>query len=504
MKLCSKFFTPYLLSTLLGASVFLLSGITTVPWLDEIVLADKPTNWIMRGENYGYVCACTYNLLFPLVETLWFWLFGPSHASACALPLLFALLSSFAALHILTRRGILTTSAGQCLFIVLYWCGWNMIWIVTNGRPDTMAMFFTILLADALVPDPVATRRVSLFAPIAFAYLLLLTSPSTIPVLFIGGIVLLATADPVDRKQIFKAGVATAMGFGLAMATMLAYYCCTHEIVTFIGSYYQHNNATSANGIPFFSAILKAYQTDLSPFPLLLASAIIAAASQPRPTRRFWFALLFAALIPAMMAPSRYATYYAWTFHLPAAILLASVLDRSNRKVLLSFCIAISLPALACREYVNFKATAEKRALYASCQDLVNSYPEVFRPGADIVVTEDIDEQGCGFLYPVLNRGCRFWMRGKHILTIPCDEAHVRECLSAVIPDSATQERILAFQRFPPQLPESGTFLFVTPESRAKILPVLSEKGYQEVSAQTPANAYPCFSRWAKPSAPGD
>ena len=113
MKLCSKFFTPYLLSTLLGASVFLLSGITTVPWFDEIVLADKPANWIMRGENYGYVCACTYNLLFPLVETLWFWLFGPSHASACALPLLFALLSSFAALHILTRRGILATSAGQ-------------------------------------------------------------------------------------------------------------------------------------------------------------------------------------------------------------------------------------------------------------------------------------------------------------------------------------------------------------------------------------------------------
>ena len=98
----------------------------------------------------------------------------------------------------------------------------------------------------------------------------------------------------------------------------------------------------------------------------------------------------------------------------------------------------------------------------------------------------------------------KFWMRGKHILTIPCDEARVRECLSTVIPDSATQERIHAFQRFPPQLPESGTFLFVTPESRAKILPVLSEKGYQEVSAQTPANAYPCFSMWAKPSAPED
>ena len=498
MELRSKSFSPYLLSTLLGLSVLLLSGITTVPWFDEIVLADKPANWIMRGENYGYVCACTYNLLFPLVETLWFRVFSPSHASACALPLVFALLSSFALLHILTRRGILASTAGRCLFVVLYWCGWNMIWIVTNGRPDTMAMFFTILLADALVPDPEATRRISLLAPAAFAYLLLLTSPSTLPVLFIGGLVLLATAAPTDRRQIFKAGVATALGFGLAMATMLAYYCLTHEIVTFIGSYYQHNNATSGSGLPFFGAILQAYQTDLSPFLLLLASAIIAAAGRPRPTRRFWFALLFAALIPALMAPSRYATYYAWTFHLPAAILLASVLDRSNRRVLMSVCVVLSLSALVCREHMNFKATAERRALYASCQDLVNSHPEVFRPNADIVVTEDIDEQGCGFLYPVLSRGCRFWMRGKHILTIPCDETRVRECLSAVLPDSATQEKILAFQRFPPQLPDSGTFLFVTAEGREKILPVLSGKGYHEESAPTPADAYPCFSRWSK------
>ena len=164
----------------------------------------------------------------------------------------------------------------------------------------------------------------------------------------------------------------------------------------------------------------------------------------------------------------------------------------------MSVCVALSLSALACREYMNFKATAERRALYASCQDLVNSHPEVFRPNADIVVTEDIDEQGCGFLYPVLNRGCRFWMRGKHILTIPCDETRVRECLSAVLPDSATQEKILAFQRFPPQLPDSDTFLFVTPEGRAKILPVLSGKGYHEESAPTPVGAYPCFSRWSK------
>lgn len=488
--------TPGLYSLLLSVVILALSSISTVPWFDEIVLADKPINWIMRGENYGYVCPCTYNLLFPLLETAWFKILGASHLSACALSVFFALASSIVLLHILDRRGILGSLLGKMTFVTLFWGGWNMVWIVANARPDTTVMLFTILLTNELIPPADGKTIRPVWRPFLYAILLTLTAPNSIPPLFFLGVLLLVLSSPEQRKSLFIKGILIAIGMGIAFAVMLTYYCIEKDLISFIGFYFQYNNAT--NSTSAIQSLASAYRMDLAPVLMLAAASLVFFLQRQRAGRPFWLAVIFTALIPAQMSVSRYAIYYSWIFYVPAAIILALALSRLRNPTFCILAILIALGSLFGREITQYRANSDKRTLYAACERLIADNAALFAPGTDVVITEDIHGACGGVLYPALTRGCRLWVRGPHILSVPNDETRIRAQLENAVPNREWSNRFLSYQRFAPQLPDSGIFLFPTAESRATILPFLKDKGYRETSAPTPATGHPCCSTWVK------
>ena len=473
-----------------------LSTVGTVPWFDEIVLTDKPANLILRGENYGYVCNLAYSLIFQGGLTLWYKVFGVSHFSTCAFTDLFALLASFVLLRILARRNILTSLSGQIVFTLLFWCGWNMSWIVTNGRTDTLTMLFTILLADALIPDHTEERQLHVGKILVSSMLLMAVSPCTLPVLATLGLILLFRAPNGQRKTIFLRGILVAIGLGFAFCIMAGVCAVGKCLVLFLCDYYSHNHVTNAAGHSTLSAIATAYLIDLRPLIILAVAALLTVFADKKRNATLWLAIAFSALIPLIMAPIRYAVYYSWAFYLPAVIILAFALETARKQTLTALVAVAALAMLAHKEFANYTGNAESRQLYASCKKLVAENADRFKPGDDVVITEDLHELCGGFYYPVLNRRCRYWVRGPHMLSIPDDRTRFVGYLTGALSNRKIVDTLLSFQRFPPKLPNRGTFLFVSEKRRTEILPMLAELGYREITAPHPANQYPCFSTW--------
>ena len=71
----------------------------------------------------------------------------------------FALVTSLVLLRICRRRGWFGNERGELAFVILFWFGSVFSGIVMNGRPDTMTLLFTVLLADALAPGGGAEGR---------------------------------------------------------------------------------------------------------------------------------------------------------------------------------------------------------------------------------------------------------------------------------------------------------------------------------------------------------
>ena len=487
---------PYFLSAFMALLLLALSTVGTMPWFDEIVLTDKPANLILRGENYGYVYNLAYNVVFQGGLSLWFKAFGVSHFSTCAFTDLFALLASIALLRILSRRRILVSLPGQIVFTLLFWCGWNMSWIVTNGRSDTMTMLFTILLADALIPDNAEERQLHAGRILATSMLLMATSPCTLPVLATLGLVLLFCVPNGQRKTIVLRGILVAIGLGAAFCIMASVCAAVKGLLMFLSDYYSHNHATNAAGHSTLSVIATAYLIDLHPLAILAVAALLTLFTSKKRDVTLWLAIAFCALIPMIMAPIRYAMYYSWAFYLPAVIILAFALETARKQVLTTLVAVAALSMLTYKEFTNYTGSAERRQLYASCEKLVTENADRFKPGDDVVITEDLHELCGGFYYPVLNRQCRYWVRGPHVLSIPDDRTRFIGYLTGALSNRKIVDTLLSFQRFPPKLPNRGTFLFVSERRRTEILPLLAELGYREITAPRPANQYPCFSTW--------
>ena len=95
----------------LAIASLVLAAHTTFPWCDELVLADNPARWAIGGSFDGRVWPCTYNFLYPALLSIWFKVFGVSHATTISLSVLAAFLTVVALLRIAERREVLKTVA---------------------------------------------------------------------------------------------------------------------------------------------------------------------------------------------------------------------------------------------------------------------------------------------------------------------------------------------------------------------------------------------------------
>lgn len=482
-----------ILSLALAAVTLALAAFTTFPWCDELVLAGDPARWAVAGSFDGRVWPCIYNLLYPLALSGWFKVFGVSHLATISLSTLAAFLASCLCLRVARRRGLFGGLLPSLAFVVLFWCGHGLNWMVTDGRLDALTMLFAVLFADALLPDPGRRegRRTVLMTAV-WAFLLMLTSVYMLPVLFVLGLLVLI-ADPLhDRAVIWRKGFAATAAIVVGYALIAGFYFLQANLIRFCGFYLYFNTITGLKAEPMAIRLVKGYLFNRE--ALALAFVVLAAMPFSRRSRPNGLvaALGFTLAIPLVMTlGGRYEHYYSWAFYVPLSLLAVCVLGSCRFSRWLCLALVLAWGGFAvCSQTELVRESGLARSHAVACDDFVRAHPEVFRPGHEIVVAEDVTGDGA-FFYPVLRSGARPWFRGVETLTAPSDEEKFDAGLAMLVPDAEKRRRMLAavagLQSYMPTLPDDGFVVFPSAESRERVEPLLRERGCElETIAETP------------------
>lgn len=472
-----------LLSLALAAVTLALAAFTTFPWCDELVLAGDPARWAVAGSFDGRVWPCTYNLLYPLALSGWFRVFGVSHLATISLSTLAAFLASCLCLGVARRRGLFGGPFPSLAFVVLFWCGHGLNWMVTDGRLDALTMLFTMPLADSLLPDPGRRegRRTVLMTAV-WAFLLMLTSVYMLPVLFALGLLVLVMDPLHDRAVIWRKGFAAAAAILAGYVLIAGFYFLQANLIRFCGFYLYFNTITGLKAEPLPIRLVKGYLFNREALALVLvAFAALPFSRLPRP-RGLGRALGFTLAVPLVMTlGGRYEHYYSWALYVPLSLLAAGILGSCRFARGLCLALVLAWGGLAvCSQAERVRESARARSHAAACDGFVRAHPEVFRPGHEIVVAEDVTGDGA-FFYPVLRSGARAWFRGVETLTAPSDEEKFDAGLAMLVPDAERRRRMLAavagIQSYMPTLPDDGFVVFPSAESRERVEPLLRERG---------------------------
>lgn len=475
---------PLLANLVLAAFTLLGAAYCTFPWCDELVLADAPANWALHGVLEGRVWPCTYNFLYPALLSVWFKIFGVSHTTTCSLSVLAAFLTVQACLHIASRRRLISGGLAEMSLVCLFWGGMTLSRIITDGRLDALTMLFTVLFADALIPD--ANReenRRSLILTAAWAALLMLTSVYMLPVLFLLGIALLATFRSQDRKIVFHKGLASAITFAASYAFMLIWYFLHGETIRFLGFYLYFNTITGFKAEPMPTRILHAYCHNIEALVLMALAFIAAIALRKRLSQASVLALAFSLSIPLLMTiGGRYEAYYSWAFYLPVTIAILSLVSKAERRTIpLSICVLSGVTMFLQHQISQYRGSAPDREKAALGAAFVESHRDLFTNGAEVVVGEGIEGGQQEFFYPLLRSGARPWFRGYDTLNGPSDREKFKIGLGFLIKDPIQQDKVLEsalrYQKCMPTLPETGYMIFTSEENRQRIEPLVEKLG---------------------------
>ena len=476
-----------LVNLALAVATLVLAAHTTFPWCDELVLTDNPARWAIGGSFDGRVWPCTYNFLYPALLSVWLKVFGASHTTTISLSVLAAFLTATALLHIAKRRKLFSGALASSAFVVLFWCGWNLNRIITNGRLDALTMLMTVLFADALIPDSDRTEnRRTILSTALFAGLLMLTSVYMLPLLFVLGLLILIVDPLHDRSTTLRKGLASAGAIFFSYAFIVFFYFLQHELIRFLGFYIYFNTITGFKADPLPLRILRGYLFNREALVLAAATLVLVPIARKSLPRAFGSAIAFVLAIPLIMIlGGRYEPYYSWAFYLPLALLLVTVSSASSRtgvaRAFYAFLILASVGFFVRNQSIRWTQTAAARRHFAECEAFVKAHPDIFRCGNEIVVADDVYGD-TAFFYPLLRSGARPWFRGTETLAATSDEEKFDVGLSLLIKDAAKRREVLKsvarVQHYMPTFPESGHILFPSKDLQDKLTPFLEKSGY--------------------------
>lgn len=476
-----------LVNLVLAIATLVLAAHTTFPWCDELVLADNPARWAIGGSFDGRVWPCTYNFLYPALLSIWFKVFGVSHATTISLSVLAAFLTVVALLHIAERRKLFSGALASSAFVILFWCGWDLHQIITNGRLDALTMLMTVLFADALIPDPNRTEnRRTILSTALYAGLLMLTSVYMLPLLFVLGLLILIVDPLHDRTTTLRKGLVSAGAIVFSYAFIVFFYFLQHELIRFLGFYIYFNTITGFKADPLPFRILRGYLFNREALVLATSMLVLVLIVRKNLPQMFRFVTVFTLAIPLIMIlGGRYEPYYSWAFYLPLALLLATISSASSRtgvaKVFYALLILVSVGFFIRKQSFRWTQAAATREHFADCATFVKAHPDIFRSGNEIVVADDVYGD-TAFFYPLLRSGARPWFRGTETLAATSDEEKFDVGLSLLIKDPAKRREVLKTvaqaQNYMPTFPESGYILFPSRDLQNKLAPFLEKSGY--------------------------
>ena len=427
-------------------------------------------NFLRSGGWNSNVWYCVYSPLFPLVSAGAMRVFGCYHFVSSLVTVVVALVASLVLLRVCRRRGWLRDVRSELVLVILFWFGSAFSWIVMNGRPDTMTLLFTVLLADALAPGGIEQGR--MWRTVVYAGGLVLTSSYMLPVLFVYGCVLLAVSQGEDRKTVFRCGICAAVGVVIAYAVIAAFYWWQHEFVRFVGFMTYFNSLTGYKCGSLTERLVRSYRS--CPEALVLAGLVVVL-----PKRRLEGALVL--LIPAVMTlGGRYEPYYAWTVYVTAVVIFVRAIPVLPRHLPLAIVLASVLWCGWClrvRVGNAFSRLDEARV----ARTFVGTHREMLKNGPVVVAADTVGD--VSLYYPLLSIGADVWYRGYETLTGPSDRQKFEIGLASVVADPDRRrwllDRAFTIQDCQEVLPQTGVLICHLKKDWERVLSLVEECGYR-------------------------
>ena len=442
----------------------------SAPWCDELTFVDSAVNFLRSGDWGSNVWYCVYSPLFPLVSAGAMQVLGCCHFVSSLVTVAFALIASLVLLRIFRRRGWFGNERSELAFVILFWFGSVFSWIVMNGRPDTMTLLFTVLLADALAPGGMKTGR--MWRTVAYAGGLVLTSSYMLPVLFVYGCVLLVVSRGSDRKAVFRCGICAAVGVAAAYMAVAAFYWWQHEFVRFVGFMTYFNSLTGYKCGSLAERLVRSYRA--CPEALVLAGIVIILTK-----RRLEGALVL--LIPAVMTMGgRYEPYYAWTVYVSAVVVFVRAIPVLPKHLPLAIVVS---SVLWCGWSLRSRAGGASLRLEEAraARAFVDAHRKMLIKGPVVVAADTVGD--VSLYYPLLSIGADIWYRGYETLTGPSDRQKFEIGLASVVADPERRrwlmDKAFAVQDCMETLPRSGMLICHLKKDWERVLPLVMEQGYQ-------------------------
>ena len=445
----------------------------SAPWCDELTFVDSAVNFLRSGDWGSNVWYCVYSPLFPLASAGAMQVFGCCHFSSSLVTVAFALVASLVILRICRRRGWFGDGRSELAFVILFWFGSVFSWIVMNGRPDTMTLLFTVLLADALAPGGMETGRA--WRTAVYAGGLVLTSSYMLPVLFAYGCVLLIVSRGADRKAVFRCGICAAVGVATAYMLIAAFYWWQREFVRFVGFMTYFNSLTGYKCGSLAERLVRSYRA--CPEALVLAGIVIAL------TKRRIEGVLVLAIPAVMTLGGRYEPYYAWTVYVAAVIVFVRAIPALPKRLPLAIVIASVLWCGWSFQLRTRNASSRLEEARAA-RTFVDAHREMLSNGPIVVAADTVGD--VSLYYPLLSIGADVWYRGYETLNGPSDRQKFEIGLASVVADPDRHRRLMkkafAVQDCMEVLPQSGTLICHLKEDQERVLPLVAKHGYQTES----------------------
>ena len=466
---------PLFLSGVLGMVAFVSSWWMSSPWCDELTFLDSGVNFLRTGHWHSNVFYLVNNPLFSLAAGASVLMFGASHQSVVFVDCLFAFLASWMILREIRRRNLLLSLLHEILFVFLYWGGWVFSGIVLNGRPDTMTLFFTVILLAQVFPAD--EWRLSLRRIFFSAFVLMLTSAYAIPLCTLVSAAGLCCKE--SRRVAFWRTFALVSGGVAAWFLIAAFYAFHHEAVRFLGFYAAFNTITGERIGTLADRALEAYTYDYTALALAISSLVAVLVIRRLRTRAHIVGAAAVLAVPFLMVCcGRYRPYYSWLFYVPSVVFAAVLCVKMGRKI--SFVALAAAVVLWGAVFIRMPAGLAVRRRAVAAERFVQAHRDCLQPGSTVLVADDTMGD-VSLYYPLLARKVDLWFRGKEALTSLTDEKKFEKGLALFVKDDARRREILAkvlrYQRVMPYLPKGGFVLFTSDANREETQPLLAQAG---------------------------
>lgn len=354
-----------ILPTLISIVFFIIRIVeinATIPWVDEVMLADPAVNYLLHGTWVSTANHISFSL-GQLLLVPWLFVFGISHISVCAYSAFWALLTSLLIIYFLHRKHFFTSTLDMCLFVFLFWSAQEMAFMTTNGRYDTLVMFLTTALVFLLL-DKNKIELKNFCGVTITSFLLFWSGVTSLPFILVA-IFIIFLSGIYDRNIIFFKGLGVLVGILFSWLFNAGIY-----YINGCYGYYKHlyfsYSATFNNKeqITFFMRLWNSYFVNVEAFVLLIINILLFGVltynNHSCNKKRITYFIAYMCIPFAMCVAGRYPIYYTWSFWVSGAIWCVYLIKelKINKIILISFCVISSVFCMykfAIKDFTTYK-----------------------------------------------------------------------------------------------------------------------------------------------------